>query len=59
MPRNTPTIPARCRLARRTQLRLDKDKMKLRVEDMDDKERDYMVVSMTPRQERTETAERK
>jgi hypothetical protein len=26
---------------------------------MDDKERDYIVVSMTPRQERGETAERK
>jgi hypothetical protein len=33
------------------QFRLDKDKMKLRVEDLDDKERDYIVVSMTPRGE--------
>ncbi|HKN31874.1 MAG TPA: hypothetical protein VJX16_01390 [Terriglobales bacterium] len=31
------------------QFRMDKDKMKLRVEDLDDKERDYIVVSMTPR----------
>ena len=31
------------------QFRIEKDKMKLRVEDLDDKERDYFVVSMTPR----------
>jgi hypothetical protein len=31
------------------QFRLDKDKMRLRVEDLDDKEREYIVVSMTPR----------
>src|SRR6202165_6050869 len=46
-------------VGQKAQFRLDKDKMKLRVEDLDDKERDYIVVSMTPRQERTETAERK
>jgi hypothetical protein len=46
-------------VGQKAQFRLDKDKMKLRVEDMDDKERDYIVVSMTPRQGRTETAERK
>jgi hypothetical protein len=33
----------------RAQFRMEKDKMKLRVEDMDDKERDYQVVSMKPR----------
>jgi hypothetical protein len=33
------------------QFRLDKDKMKLRVEDLDNKERDYVVVSMTQRDE--------
>jgi hypothetical protein len=33
------------------QFRMDKDKMKLRVEDLDDRERDYIVVSMTPRGE--------
>ena len=33
----------------KAQFRMDKDKMKLRVEDLDDKERDYLVVSMTPR----------
>ena len=38
------------------QFRMDKDKMKLRVEDLDDKERDYIVVSMTPRGEGKSTA---
>jgi len=33
----------------RAQFRLQKDKMLLRVEDLDDKEREYIVVSMTPR----------
>ena len=31
------------------QFRMEKDKMLLRVEDLDDKEREYSVVSMTPR----------
>lgn len=31
------------------QFRLQKDKMLLRVEDLDSKEREYLVVSMTPR----------
>jgi hypothetical protein len=35
----------------RAQFRMDKDHMRLRVEDLDDKERDYSVVSMTPRGE--------
>jgi len=35
----------------KAQFRMDKDKMKLRVEDLDDKEREYLVVSMTPRHE--------
>jgi hypothetical protein len=34
----------------KAQFRLEKDKMKLRVEDLDDKEREYLVVSMTPRE---------
>jgi hypothetical protein len=46
-------------VGQKAQFRLDKDKMKLRVEDMDDKERDYIVVSMTPRQERGDTADKK
>ena len=33
----------------KAQFRIDKDKMILRVEDGDDKERQYSVVSMTPR----------
>jgi hypothetical protein len=33
----------------RAQFRLQKDKMLLRVEDLDSKEREYTVVSMTPR----------
>jgi hypothetical protein len=35
----------------RAQFRLQKDKMLLRVEDVDSKEREYIVVSMTPRAE--------
>jgi hypothetical protein len=46
-------------VGQKAQFRLDKDKMKLRVEDMDDKERDYIVVSMTPRQDHAETADKK
>ena len=46
-------------VGQKAQFRLDKDKMKLRVEDLDDKERDYIVVSMTLRQERSETAEKR
>src|SRR6185369_17122572 len=34
------------------QFRIQKDKMLLQVEDGDSKEREYTVVSMTPRQER-------
>ena len=33
------------------QFRLEKDKMVLRVEDMDNKDREYVVVSMTPRED--------
>ena len=40
----------------KAQFHIDKDKMKLRVEDLDSKERDYIVVSMTPRAEPTQTA---
>jgi hypothetical protein len=35
----------------KAQFRLEKDKMILRVEDFDDKDRQYAVVSMTPRDE--------
>lgn len=36
---------------------LEKDKMKLRVEDLDDKDREYVVVSMMPREDSTADAE--
>jgi len=38
------------------QFRLEKDKMILRVEDLDDKDREYVVVSMTPRHENEEAS---
>lgn len=43
--------PALLPVGERAQFRLQKDKMLLRVEDLDSKERDYIVVSMTPRSE--------
>src|SRR5438067_12358392 len=42
--------PALLPVGEKAQFRLDKDKMLLRVEDMDDKEREYIVVSMVPRE---------
>lgn len=45
-------------ISAKAQFRLEKDKMKLRVEDMDSKERDYIVVSMTPRAETTPSGSR-
>jgi hypothetical protein len=41
--------PALLPVGERAQFRMDKDKMKLRIEDVDDKEREYQVVSMKPR----------
>lgn len=41
--------PALLPVGERAQFRMEKDKMKLRVEDLDDKERDYLVVSIKPR----------
>src|ERR1700731_2216473 len=38
------------------QFRLQKDKMILRVEDLDDKDREYTVVSMTPRDDNEKAA---
>jgi hypothetical protein len=35
----------------KAQFHIEKDAMKLRVEDLDNKEREYIVVSMTPRSE--------
>jgi len=43
----------------KAQFRMDKDHMRLRVEDLDDKEREYIVVSMTPRGEATQADSRK
>jgi hypothetical protein len=40
----------------KAQFRMEKDKIVLRVEDMDDKDRDYIVVSMSPRQATETTA---
>lgn len=40
----------------RAQFRLDKNKMLVRVEDLDRKEREFWVVSMTPRSESTADA---
>jgi hypothetical protein len=40
----------------KAQFHIEKDHMKLRVEDLGDKEREYVVVSMTPRAE-TQTAD--
>ena len=37
----------------KAQFRIEKDHMRLRVEDLDDKEREYIVISMTPRAEET------
>jgi len=41
--------PALLPVGEQAQFRLEKDKMMLRVEDLDSKEREYVVVSMTPR----------
>jgi hypothetical protein len=40
--------PALLPVGEKAQFRIEKDKMLLRVEDMDDKEREYVVVSMVP-----------
>jgi hypothetical protein len=39
----------------KAQFRLEKDKILLRVEDLDDKEREYVVISMTPNDSATHT----
>jgi hypothetical protein len=51
--------PALLPVGEKAQFRMDKDHMRLRVEDLDDKERDYIVVSMTPRGEATQADSRK
>ena len=51
--------PALLPVGARAQFRMYKDKMKLQVEDLDSKERDYTVVSMTQRDEGTKDLARK
>ena len=46
--------PALLPVGEKAQFRVEKDKMVLRVEDMDSKERDYTVVSMTQREAKLE-----
>src|SRR3954463_693946 len=41
--------PALLPIGENAQFRLEKDKMLLRVEDMDDKEREYIVISILPK----------
>jgi hypothetical protein len=48
--------PALLPVGERAQFRLEKDKLLLRVEDLDNKEREYIVVSMTPRGDSTADA---
>ena len=43
----------------KAQFRIQKDKMLLQVEDVDEKEREYSVVSMTPRPERDKERDKK
>jgi hypothetical protein len=43
--------PALLPVGEKAQFHIEKDHIKLRVEDLDDKEREYVVVSMTPRAE--------
>ena len=45
--------PALLPVGEQAQFRLQKDKMLLRVEDIDNKEHEYIVVSMTPRSDGT------
>jgi len=46
--------PALLPIGEKAQFRLDKDKILLRVEDLDDKEREYFVVSMSPNNSATQ-----
>src|SRR5579864_3158474 len=43
-------------IGEKAQFRLDKDKILLRVEDLDDKEREYFVVSMAPNDSATQAS---
>jgi hypothetical protein len=46
--------PALLPVGQQAQFFLEKDKMRLRVEDLDNKDRDYVVVSMIPRSDNSE-----
>lgn len=48
--------PALLPIGNQAQFRLDKDKLMLRVEDYDDKEREYQVVSMTPKNDSSQSS---
>jgi len=48
--------PALLPIGDKAQFRLERDKMLLRVEDLDSKEREFIVVSMTPRGDKTADA---
>ena len=48
--------PSLLPIGQHAQFFIQKDKMVLRVEDLDDKDREYVVVSMMPREENTATA---
>jgi hypothetical protein len=48
--------PALLPIGEKAQFRIDKDRIVLRVEDMDDKEREYEVVSMVPKDSADATA---
>jgi hypothetical protein len=50
--------PALLPVSTRAQFHLEKDKMKLSVEDLDGKEREYIVISMTPRETSPSAASR-
>jgi hypothetical protein len=47
--------PALLPIGEKAQFRIDKDKMLLRVEDLDDREREYVVISMMPNEATAQT----
>jgi hypothetical protein len=50
--------PALLPVGEKAQFRMEKDKLILRVEDLDDKDRQYAVVSMTPREREEDSSEK-
>ena len=51
--------PALLPIGETAQFRINKDKLVLRVPELNDKEREYVVVSMAPREDRTAAAQQK